>query len=241
MPRRGKTMSYPERLACAERAAAGQTDTQIAQTLGWSKWTVRKWRRAFQEKGKAGLLSQMGRPKRGALSTFPLELQEELEKMRKTHPGWGPVTLVEEVAGDLRFLALRLPSRGRVAAFVKEKDLARPYQRHGGIPQTPPANAAQAHEEWQMDAQGAQRVAGLGKVSLVNISDVVSRLKVASYPHLWGAGLAWEDYPLVLRVAFLLYGMPIRISLDHDSAFFDHTSASPYPSRLLQPRDGNTC
>jgi hypothetical protein len=232
MPRRGKTLSYPERLACAEQAATGQTDAQIAQGLGWSKWSVRKWRRAYDQQGEAGLISRMGRPKRGALSTFPLELQDELKKMRKTHPGWGPVTLVEEVARDLRFSGLRLPSRPRVAAFVKEKDLARPYQRHGGIPQTPATKAAQAHEQWQMDAQGAQCVAGLGKVSVVNILDVVSRLKVASYPHLWGPGLAWTDYQLVLRVAFLLYGLPIRISLDHDSAFFDNTSASPYPSRL---------
>jgi hypothetical protein len=232
MPRHGKIMMHGERLACASKTASGQTDAEIAKTLGWSKWTVRKWRRAYQKNGEDGLLSRMGRPRGGPLSTFPLEVRDELEKMRKTHPGWGPVTLVEELAGDSRFLGLRLPGRAQVAAFLKAKDLARPYQRRAGLPLANAPKAKQAHEEWEMDAQGAQRVEPLGQVSVVNLIDVVSRLKIGSYPHLGARGLDGWDYQLVLRVAFLDYGLPLRISLDHDSAFFDNTSASPYPSRM---------
>jgi hypothetical protein len=149
--------------------------------------------------------------------------------MRKTHPGWGPVTLVEELARDLRFSGLRLPSRARVAVFVKDKDLARSYQRHAGLPPSKALQAKQVHDEWEMDAQV---VDSLGRVSVVNILDVVSRLKVASYPHLGARGMDGRDYQLVLRVAFLDYGLPVCISLDHDSAFFDNTSLSPFPSRL---------
>jgi hypothetical protein len=139
---------------------------------------------------------------------------------------------VEELAGDSRFLGLRLPGRAQVAAFLKAKDLARPYQRRAGLPLANAPKAKQAHEEWEMDAQGAQRVEPLGQVSVVNLIDVVSRLKIGSYPHLGARGLDGRDYQLVLRVAFLDYGLPLRISLDHDSAFFDNTSASPYPSRM---------
>jgi hypothetical protein len=232
MPRRGKIMMHVERLVCASEAASGQTDAEIAQILGWSKWTVRKWRRAYQKNGEDGLLSRMGRPREGLLSTFPLEVRDELEKMRKTHPGWGPVTLVEELAGDSRFLGLRLPGRAQVAAFLKAKDLARPYQRRAGLLPAKAPKAQQVHEEWEMDAQGAQQVGTLGQVSVVNLIDVVSRLKVGSYPHLGTRGLDGRDYQLVLQMAFLDYGLPLRISLDHDSAFFDNTSASPYPSRI---------
>jgi hypothetical protein len=232
MPRRGKIMMHVERLVSASEAASGQTDAEIAQILGWSKWTVRKWRRAYQKNGEDGLLSRMGRPREGLLSTFPLEVRDELEKMRKTHPGWGPVTLVEELAGDSRFLGLRLPGRAQVAAFLKAKDLARPYQRRAGLPPAKAPKAQQVHEEWEMDAQGAQQAGTLGQVSVVNLIDVVSRLKVGSYPHLGTRGLDGRDYQLVLRMAFLDYGLPLRISLDHDSAFFDNTSASPYPSRI---------
>ncbi len=232
MPRHGKIMTYAERLACADKTAAGQTDAEIAQRLGWSKWTVRKWRRAHQKNGETGLLSRMGRPRGGPLSTFALEVRDELENMRRTHPGWGPVTLVEELTGDPRFFGLRLPGRAQIAAFLKAKDLARPYQRRAGLPPAKAPKAQQVHEEWEMDAQGAQCVGSLGPVSVVNLLDVVSHLKIGSYPHLGTRGLDGKDYQFVLRVAFLDYGLPVRISLDHDSAFFDNTSTSPYPSRL---------
>jgi hypothetical protein len=35
---------------------------------------------------------------------------------------------------------------------------------------------------------------------------------------------------LVLRRAFLQYGLPERISLDHDSVFYDNASPSPFPT-----------
>ena len=43
---------------------------------------------------------------------------------------------------------------------------------------------------------------------------------------------ATNDYQLALRRAMLRFGRPKRLSLDHDSAFYDNKSASPYPSRL---------
>jgi transposase len=232
MPRHGKAMTYVERLCCAGNATDGQTDTQMAEKLGWSKWTVRKWRRAYRRKGEAGLLSKMGRPSQGSLSTFALEVRDELEKLRKAHPGWGSVTLLEELSRDSRFLGLRLPSRAQVAVFLKAKGLVRHYQRRAGLPPVRAPQATQVHEEWEMDAQGAQQVEGVGRVSVVNLLDVVSHLKVGSYPHPGTRGPNGRDYQLVLRMAFLEYGLPLRLSLDHDSAFFDNTSASPYPSHL---------
>lgn len=232
MPRRGKKMSYAEKLACMERVKAKESDQRIAQQTGWSIWTVRKWRRAYQKQGESGLAPLMGRPKGGILSSYSAELRTELSRMRQVHPGWGPITLITELANLPDYLGKPVPSRARVAAFLKDKQWVRHYERHGGLPQPPPAVVQHAHEEWEMDAQGRQAVAGIGEVSVINILDVVSRLKVESYPQLWGSGLSWQDYQLVLRYAFLNYGMPQRITLDHDSAFFDNTSLSPYPSHL---------
>lgn len=232
MARRGKRISYSERLACGQQAAAGKTDPQIAHESGWSLWTVRKWRRVFQKQGQAGLAPAMGRPKKGTLSTYPVDLRTTLENMRRDHPGWGPITLLEEMALLPECFGQILPSRARVAAFLKEQRLVRRYERHASLPQPASELATQVHDEWEMDAQGRQRVAGLGLVSVVNIMDVVSRLKVESFPQLWKQGLTWQDYQLALRCAFLQYGLPERISLDHDSAFFDNTSLSPYPSHL---------
>src|SRR6266513_2406325 len=47
------------------------------------------------------------------------------------------------------------------------------------------------------------RVEGVGKVSLITIVDVVSRLKAESYPSLETTNPALPDYQLALRRAFL--------------------------------------
>ena len=72
MTRRGQRTSFQERLEITERAEAGQSDPEIAATLGYSVWTVRKWRRRGQQQGRPGLSSHMGRPSSGPLSTFPI-------------------------------------------------------------------------------------------------------------------------------------------------------------------------
>lgn len=232
MPRRGKQMPYPGRLACGEQALLGKSDAQVAQETGWSRWTIRKWRRAYAKHGPAGLAPVPGRPPTGALSTYPPIVGTTFEALRRSHPGWGPITLLEEVMGQPAYTGVPLPSRARLAAFLKAKQLVRRYEHRVPLPQPASSVANAAHEEWELDAQGRQVVTGLGSVSIVNIVDVVSRLKVASYPHLWSSGLTWQDYQFVLRCAFVEYGLPQGISLDHDSAWFDNTSQSPYPSRL---------
>jgi hypothetical protein len=89
-----------------------------------------------------------------------------------------------------------------------------------------------AHEEWEVDAQGVILVPDLGSVSIININDLFSRLKVDSFPCLDTSHPNTLDYQLVMRRAFLHYGLPERVSLDHDSVFYDNASASPYPTTL---------
>jgi hypothetical protein len=83
-----------------------------------------------------------------------------------------------------------------------------------------------------VDAKGVLEVPSLGQVSLINIGDPFSRLKVDSFPVLNTSHPNALDYQLVLRRAFVCYGLPERISLDHDSVFYDNTCASPYPTKL---------
>ena len=76
------------------------------------------------------------------------------------------------------------------------------------------------------------RVEGVGKVSLITIVDVVSRLKAESYPSLETTNPALSDYQLSLRRAFLTYGFPQVLTLDHGTVFYDNTTPSPFPTRL---------
>ena len=89
MKRPGQPTPYALRLKIGEMASEGKSDAQIAIELDDNYWTVRKWRRRFQQQGKAGLVSTMGRPKTGALSTFSATLCAAIRRIRTAHPGWG--------------------------------------------------------------------------------------------------------------------------------------------------------
>ena len=75
-------------------------------------------------------------------------------------------------------------------------------------------------------------VAGVSKVCLISILDMVSRLKVESYPCLDTTNPPLQAYQLMLRRAFLTTGLPRRITLDHGTVFYDNTSPSPFPTSL---------
>ena len=232
MLRRGQTTTFPERLDISERAAAGQSNSEIAAALGCSIWTVRKWRRRGQHQGRTGLSSQMGRPPKGPLSTLPTGMREAILQMRRAHPGWGPTTLLAELQVDPRWTDQPLPSRSRIAAGLRAEHLTRRYEKHCDLPIPVIQPAGAPHDEWELDAQGSMHVAGVGKVCLISVIDVVSRLKVESYPCLDTTNPPLEAYQLLLRRAFLTSGLPRRITLDHGTVFYDNTSPSPFPTSL---------
>jgi transposase InsO family protein len=125
-----------------------------------------------------------------------------------------------------------LPSRAQIARLLKQAGLTRRYQPHHDLAQPPRTHLTSPHQEWQMDAQGIMRVEGVGKVSLINIVDVTRSLKTESYPSLDTTNPALADYQLSLRRAFLTYGLPEALTLDHGAVFYDNTTPSPFPTRL---------
>ncbi len=232
MARIDRTTTLTERVEIGERWASGQNDPEIARAMGLRVSTVRKWRRKYKKEGRAGVALKMGRPATGALGQFPLEVRDRIRDMRKEHPGWGPLTIRTEMEDMVYFSGLKLPSRPRIAAFLKQEGLTRRYNRHSQLPQSQATDPQQAHEVWEMDAQGAVKIVGLGSVSVINIVDLFSRLKVDSLPCVKVTHPSTEYYQLVLRRAFVKYGMPKKVSLDHDGVFYDQASASPFPSTL---------
>lgn len=232
----GKRTTLEERVLMCELAEAGYSDREIAETLEWSVATVRKWRRRGR-KGRQALASQMGRPPTGVLSTFAPLIGKTLRAWRDAHPGWGPKTLLAELEGDERLAQMSLPSERSIAYFLKEADLSRPYERHSPLPQRAHPLATVPHEVWEMDARGQERVPDIGIVTLINLNDRCSRLRLLSYPCVLGIEClehypTTEDYQMVMRLAFTEWGLPDCLRVDHDSVFYDNTSKSPFPTRF---------
>ena len=230
MSQKGRTTTLEERVNIAERVCAGESSREIAQALGRPLATVRKWRQRYRREGRTGLTSQMGRPANGALASAPAEMKDALLELREQHPGWGAQTLQLEIAKDERFAGLKIPSRARIAAYLKEQKKVRKYERHRVMPEPKAQVVQRPHQEWEMDAQGVTTVVGLGKVSFINLLDVYSHVSIDSHACLKASHPKSQEYQRVLRRAFIRYGLPEQISLDHDSAFYDNKSASPFPS-----------
>ena len=230
MSQKGRTTTLEERVNIAERVCAGESSREIAQALGRPLATVRKWRQRYRRGGRTGLSSQMGRPANGALASAPAEMKDALLELREQHPGWGAQTLQLEIAKDERFAGLKIPSRARIAAYLKEQKKVRKYERHRVMPEPKAQVVQRPHQEWEMDAQGVTTVVGLGKVSFINLLDVYSHVSIDSHACLKASHPKSQEYQRVLRRAFIRYGLPEQISLDHDSAFYDNKSASPFPS-----------
>lgn len=147
MARRGQTTSLAERVEIGKRWEAGQKDLEIAAAMSLPVWTVRKWRRKYQKEGRSGLGSRMGRPATGALGQSPLEVRDTIRDLRRDHPGWGPITIRTELEDMPHYAGLKLPSRPRIAAFLKQEGLARKYGHHTELPQPQTVDPQRAHEE----------------------------------------------------------------------------------------------
>ena len=232
-----KKTELVDRVQINELVATGQKDQGIAKEIGCSPWTVRKWRRRYRDQGRSGLKTKMGRPKKGAMSSYPSEMREALLCWRRQHPGWGAKTLHTELSLDERFKDKKLPSLPSINRLLEEYDLLKPQQRHVPLPQ-PPRDAPQStHEEWEIDARGHEYIADVGVVELINLNDSYSRTRLLSYPCVLGQQRLsrranTEDYQLILRLAFSHWGLPKRLASDHHRLFYDGKSKSPFPTRL---------
>lgn len=232
-----RNSALSERQRIVELAQAGHSDAAIAATTGWSVAAVRKWRRRGLSAGPAGLLSHLGRPVGGALSQFPAAMRQALHEWRTAHPGWGPATLHAELARDDRFAAQRLPSRASLARWLRVEHFVAP--RWPRQAQATPAlsRASAAHEVWELDARGYERVEAVGMISLINLADRFSRVKLLSYPCFLGRERVTRyancaDYQMALRLAFLRWGLPDALAVDHDGIYYDNTCPTPFPTAL---------
>jgi len=232
-----RTTTLEERVTILTLAIAGHSDRDIAQRIGWKLSTVRKWRRRGQRGGRAGLVSKMGRPATGALSTFPSIVVERLRALRQAHPGWGPLTLRTELEDDLSLAGRSLPGRSTIARWLKEEEFTRAYERHQDLPQPASVSVQACHQEWEMDGRGYEKMPEVGVVTLINLNDRFSKVKLLSYPCLLGERRASRhpntaDYQLAFRLTASEWGLPDRLAVDRDSVFSDNQSKSPFPTQF---------
>lgn len=234
----GKETTLEERIKMIEMFQNGYPDKEISEQFQVSIHTVRKWRYRFATQGRKGLFSPRGCPPTGSLSRFPVELEKTLHAWREEHGGWGAKTLLAELKRHPYWKEKPLPSRATINRWLKEKQLTRPYHPHSDLPEINiEEQPSDAHQEWEMDARGYQYIPHVGVISLINLNDCFTHIRLLSYPCWLGHKRRQrhpntEDYQVALRLAFMRWGLPEQLSVDHESVFYDNDQSSPFPTRL---------
>ncbi len=226
-----------ERIEIMERSEKGEPAWRISRDLGWLQQTIRKWRNRGRQQGRAGLVSHMGRPKRGALSSFSMEIRETIIRWRTEHPGWGADTLYAELEQHPCFVGQKLPSSASINRFLQENGFSKPREKHNQLPDSDREQTGAPHEVWEMDARGYQYIPDVGMITLINLNDRFSHVRLLSYPCQLGEKRVIRhantaDYQVALRLAFTHWGLPASLQVDHESVFYDNKTKSPFPTTL---------
>lgn len=179
----------------------------------------------------------MGRPKRGALSSYPLELVDRLRLLRERHEGWGATNLLVELEVEHDYDPSTLPSIASVNRYLKQEGFIQKREPSSDLPRSKGCDqrAKRPHDVWQLDAQGAVLVDGIGHIAMINIKDVKSRIHGMAFPVPVGNANSQPSkiyYYWALRLAFMQWGLPKLIQVDNDSVFRDNASKSPFPQKL---------
>ena len=89
MARRGQRTSYQQRIEIGERASAGESDREIGPVHGLLGLDGAQVARTYMRQDRAGLVSHMGRPAGGALTSCLDAVRERIAQLRRAHPGGG--------------------------------------------------------------------------------------------------------------------------------------------------------
>ncbi len=228
-----KALTEGEKEYIQIRKGQGLSLVQIAQEVGCSPMTVRKWWRR-QRNGCPGL--PRGRPKHGILSTYPEGLRLEAIRLKQQHPFWGPAMVQIELRKQTQWQGQSLPSEARLTALFKTAcpEAVQPHIRRA-YPEAALPKSSRAHVRWQIDAKEGVRI-GQDFASILDIRDPTGALMIASPAFSVKTAKRWRKLTLVeiqeaLRQAFEIWGTPLEIQTDREAVYTgsaDHNFASPF-------------
>ncbi len=173
-------------------------------------------------KKKSTLESKLGRPKRGVLSSYPAGLVARIKRLRVNNEGWGAISILIELEEEYGYSKTELPGEASINRYLKQEGFIKEFIPANKLPEKPFKKARRVHQLWEMDAQGATEVGGIGFQAMINIKDSRSKKYCMSFPVVVKTKMtqpSTRHYKWALRLAFSESGMPKGIQVDKDSVF----------------------
>ena len=179
----------------------------------------------------------MGRPKTGLLSSFSSQVVQQIDLYRPPEniSGWSGKTIAVELSLEPKLVSEKLPSVSSITNYLSKRGKIRQHRQHSNLPSERFVEAVYAHKLWQLDSEGIKQVKDVGWTCFINVKDVAKKVYVMTYPCCLKTASNHPktgDYQHTLRLGFMEWGMPEHLQTDHESAFFDNKTKSPFPTPL---------
>ena len=241
MPARQAT-AIGQRREMMRLAEEGQTYAGVAEQVGVSFWTARKWIRQGKKSGLEKLASCYGRPATGPLAGFDPMVRYVVLRQKRQHPKWGAEYVVKKLGEKATLKGCKLPSAMTIWRYWRSFGDRLFAKRDPSKSKIAPSEIP--HGVWQMDAKESMQIPGVGLVSFNQARDEYGRVTVMHRVHAeperarelarMTGEMAFQD----CRIAFTEWGMPEAIQTDRDTIYVD-SGQSPFPNRIVVGRVGD--
>jgi len=231
-----RATTVQQRQEMARLADQGESYHSVADQIGVSYWTARKWGRLARRDGLGALVTTFGRPATGPMSGFDPLVRYVALRLKRQHKTWGAAYVVKKMGEHLSLKNKRLPDPTTVWRYWRSFGDRLFPTRRPTQPKHPPAGVA--HGVWQMDAKESVPVAGVGVVTFNQARDefgrttVMHRIHPAEQPEQRIVKLTTAQVQQDCRIAFTEWGLPDAIQTDQASIFVD-ADPTPFPTQLI--------
>jgi transposase InsO family protein len=197
----------------------GATVTDVATRYGVDRRTLHRWLVRYASEGLAALADKSSKPDRCPHQIVP-EIEARIVELRRTHPGWGPRTILNKLRRELE----APPSRSAIYRCLVRHRLIQPKPRRRRRDDYKRWERARSMELWQLDVVGNVFLAdGMG-VSVVTGIDDHSRFCVIA--KVVGGATARPLCEALLE-ALNTYGIPEQILTDNGKVFTGRLGRRP--------------
>jgi len=230
---RGTTVQQRQKMA--HRVDQGESYRTVAHHFQVSYWTARKWARRARQGGLENLITQPGRPARGAMAAYDFRVRYVALRLKRQHPTWGAAYVLKKMRHYPALKHQKLPSATTLWRYWSRFGDRLISPRQPATPKLLPAGIA--HGVWQMDAKESVPVAGVGVVTINQARDEYGRATVLHQIHpatqedQHTVKLTREQVQQDCRVAFTQWGLPDAIQTDRAPIFVD-ADPTPFPTPL---------
>jgi transposase InsO family protein len=197
----------------------GATVTDTATRYGVDRRTLHRWLVRYANEGLAALADKSSKPDRCPHQTAP-EIEARIVELRRSHPGWGPRTLLNKLRRELE----HPPSRAAIYRCLVRHRLIQPKPRRRRREDYKRWERSRSMELWQIDVIGHVKLATGMRVSVVTGIDDHSRFCVLAKVVARATARPVSD---ALLEALNTHGIPEQILTDNGKVFTGRLGRRP--------------